>query len=284
MNCAEANKILITDFLYSNGIEPVRVVGNSYWYLSPLREEKAPSFKVDASINKWYDHGMAIGGKLVDLGVRLHQISVAEFLDKISGQSFFHSFSFQKPIAKATSPIIKTVKEIESEALISYLEFRAIDLDIARHFCKEVHFTANSKNYYGIGFENDRGGFEIRSKHFKGNIGGKWLTTLKDDAYDEIILFEGFFDFMTAYQRGGFVTCSTCVVLNSVSQIGNAISMLKESKADDIYAFFDNDNAGRNCFQKLKAAFPSAVDRSCVYEECKDFNEMVMQTKSKHHG
>jgi len=29
-----------------------------YWYLSPLREEKEASFKVNRKKNVWYDHGI----------------------------------------------------------------------------------------------------------------------------------------------------------------------------------------------------------------------------------
>jgi Toprim-like len=285
MNCNEANEILIIDFLYSKGIEPKKVVGNNYWYLSPLREENTPSFKVDASINRWYDHGMAIGGKLVDLGVRLHQISVAEFLEKISGQSFSHSFSFQKPESKVSPPIIKKVKEIENKALVNYLEERAIHPTwMADIFCKEVYFSTSSKNYFGIGFKNDLGGYEIRSKYFKGCIGPKGITTIKKNTTNSFALFEGFFDFLSVFQEGGTVTDFSFIILNSVNQIEQAIKELKKCSPDYILSYFDNDDAGRKCFQNLKNVFPKAIDRSHHYEGYKDFNEMIMQTKTKQHG
>jgi hypothetical protein len=276
MSCADANAISIIDYLYSIGIEPKRINGVSYWYLSPLREEKTPSFKVDK--NRWYDHGMAIGGKLVDLGVRLHQISVAEFLDKISGQSF-SNFSFQKPIAiEADKPVIKKVKALENKALLSYLTDRAIEPLFAVMFCKEVYYSVDDKNFFAIAFENNLGGYSVRSKYFKGCLGPQGITSIKRDTTNSWALFEGFFDFLSVFQEGGIITDLSFIILNSVNQIDNAIAELKQHNTDFIISYFDNDEAGKKCFQNLKAVFPNAIDRSHHYADYKDVNEMAIAT------
>ncbi len=284
MTCKEANEILITDFLYSNGIEPKRVVGNNYWYLSPLREETTPSMKVDTNINRWYDHGMGVGGKLVDLGIRFHQVTVSEFLEKIEGQNFPNSFSFQKPEIIIHSPIIKKVNEIENKALVNYLKYRAIDrIEIAQSFCKEVYFSVNEKSYFGIGFKNDFGGYEIRSKYFKGCIGSKAITTIEGKVAKTIVMFEGFFDFLSAYQQFAIKDFSF-IILNSVNQITHAMEYLMIKNPDLILTYFDNDDAGRKCFQTLRDCFPNTEDQSNHYNNHKDLNEMIRQTKNKNHG
>lgn len=285
MNCKEANEILITDFLYSKGIEPKRIIGNNYWYLSPLREENTPSFKVDASINRWYDHGMAIGGKLVDLGIRLYEISVAEFLDKISGEDLPNSFSFHKPQHEVIKPIIKKVKNLENKALLSYLTDRCIaPIFIAELFCHEVYYSIGNRNYFGIGIQNDLGGYEIRNKYFKGCVGPKGITTIKKEQSNSFALFEGFFDFLSVFQEGGILTDFSFIILHSVNQVDNAIEELLKYNSDSILCYFDNDDPGKKCFQNLQAAFPMAIDRSHYYEEYKDFNEMIVQTKLKNYG
>ena len=58
MNCEEANQIDVVDYLYSMGYQPQKIRSNDYWYLSPFRDEKEPSFKVERNKNVWYDHGV----------------------------------------------------------------------------------------------------------------------------------------------------------------------------------------------------------------------------------
>ena len=49
------NRISIRDFLARRGIQP-KYERNGYgMYLSPLRDEHTPSFKVDYVQNLWYD-------------------------------------------------------------------------------------------------------------------------------------------------------------------------------------------------------------------------------------
>ena len=284
MNCREANEILITDFLYSSGIEPKKIVGNCYWYLSPLRNERTPSFKVDASINRWYDHGMGVGGKLVDLGIRLHEVSIAEFLDKISIQNFSSSFPFQKQQREVVKPAIRKVKALENKALLNYLDERRIyPKFIAEIFCKEVYYEIEGKHYFAIGFKNDLGGYEVRNKYFKGCIGPKAISTIKKNSTNSFALFEGFFDFLSVFQQGGIITDFSFIILHSVNQIGNAIEELRKHDPDFIVSYFDNDHAGKDCFANLKAAFPKSTDRSSLYEGYKDFNEMTLQQNQKNH-
>ena len=53
MNTIEAKRIRIVDYLRLLGHEPVKVRGGQYWYLSPLRKEDTPSFKVNDRLNEW---------------------------------------------------------------------------------------------------------------------------------------------------------------------------------------------------------------------------------------
>ena len=81
MNISEAKQIRIVDYLRLLGHEPKNARGGQYWYLSPFREEKTPSFKVNDRLNEWYDFGAATGGDLVELGKHLYGTdSVSEVL------------------------------------------------------------------------------------------------------------------------------------------------------------------------------------------------------------
>jgi DNA primase len=80
-------------YLSRLGYEPLKIRNDDFWYLSPLREEKTPSFKINRRLNRWYDHGLGKGGNLIDFGIEYHHCSVGKLLDKLNG-----NFSLQKPL------------------------------------------------------------------------------------------------------------------------------------------------------------------------------------------
>ena len=81
MNTIEAKRIRIVDYLRLLGHEPVKVRGGQYWYLSPLRKEDTPSFKVNDRLNEWYDFGLSEGGSIIELAMLfLRTSSVSEVL------------------------------------------------------------------------------------------------------------------------------------------------------------------------------------------------------------
>ena len=68
MTIDEAKRVRIVDFLAQLGHRAQYMKSEQYWYLSPLRKEVTPSFKVNDRLNEWYDFGEATGGDLVELG------------------------------------------------------------------------------------------------------------------------------------------------------------------------------------------------------------------------
>lgn len=92
LSCREAKEKDLVSYLSQLGYEPEKIIHNDYWYLSPLREEKTASFKVNRKKNIWYDFGTGEGGTIIDFGIRFHHCTVAEFLDNLKD-----SFSFHQP-------------------------------------------------------------------------------------------------------------------------------------------------------------------------------------------
>ena len=90
MSCEEARKIDIVDYLNSLGFSPQKIKADDYWYLSPLREEKEPCFKVNRKLNSWYDHGLGQGGNILDFGMMYHNCSFKELMDKLDKTFSFH--------------------------------------------------------------------------------------------------------------------------------------------------------------------------------------------------
>ncbi len=164
----EANQIDIVDYLSKLGYEPQKKLNNDYWYLSPLRNEKIPSFKVNRKLNVWFDFGEGIGGNLIDFGIRYFNCSVSELLARIN-QNNISTFSFHSHVAdekKDTSQgkiLIISEGSINSKHLVDYFHKRCIPLSIAEHFCSEIEFVLYGKKQSAIGFKNDAGGYELRS-------------------------------------------------------------------------------------------------------------------------
>lgn len=67
----------IRTYLAEQGLHPTKDNPRYGLYLSPLREEHTPSFKVDYVRNLWYDFGLGEGGSIIDLVMRLERCDFA---------------------------------------------------------------------------------------------------------------------------------------------------------------------------------------------------------------
>src|ERR1700712_1620453 len=177
VTCAQVNQMDIVDYLSSLGYQPSRIRNADYWYHSPLRDEKTASFKVNRTMNAWYDHGAGKGGNLVDFGLQFHHCSVIELLEKFSGNLSFQQQPV-KIIATRKIPVesyirIIVEKQLHSLPLLRYIKQRRIAENIAAKYCREVTFEINDKRYNAIGFMNNDGGFELRNQWFKGSSSPK---------------------------------------------------------------------------------------------------------------
>ncbi len=280
LSIESARDINLVDYLSKLGHEPAKVRNSDYWYLSPFRNEKTPSFKVNKNINRWYDHGLGKGGNLIDFTIQFHNCSIGELLEKLSAD-----FSFHQPVLLQTIEQFKAPREskiqivnegpLSSFALLRYLHQRKIPLEIAEHFCKEVKYEVNSKEYFGIGFKNDSGGYEIRNPYFKVSSSPKDITTV-NNAAKEAAVFEGFFDFLS------FITInqnqqplnSDYAILNSVSFFEKARPFMEAHEAIAIY--LDRDTTGQNYSHYALSLSSKYKDASDLYKLHKDLNDWLV--------
>lgn len=121
MTIAEAKQLRIVDYLASLGYHPQSVTSKQYWYLSPLRNERTPSFKVNDRLNEWYDFGAATGGDLVELGKHLYRTdSVSEVLAYIGKHE--NAIPIQRVRIPGTTP--RPVEADMKDVLIVPLQHR----------------------------------------------------------------------------------------------------------------------------------------------------------------
>lgn len=281
MEIQHIKQIAITDYLQQQGYAPARVQGIHYWYYSPLRNERAPSFKVNTERNQWYDFGSGEHGDIIDLVCTLHRCSISEAIQHLCGtkQVAHQEFSFggKRKFSERKLEIL-SAQPLSNPNLLRYLAVRAIPLSVAKAYCSEVLFRNMKRTYYAIGFANDALGWEIRNMYFKGCIAPKAITTIKRES-DRLQIFEGFMDFLS-WQVLNPSSTSDAIVLNSLA----LLPRIKEQIAGyrEVESFLDNDDAGRKSFAVLKQIFPQIVDGATRYRAHKDLNEwLVAQSKIK---
>ena len=289
MNIDQIKQIKLQDFLAAMGCKPVKQYGVNLMYLSPFRMEKHASFKVNTENNQWYDFGIGRGGNIIALAELLYNSSDVSYLihqiERNAPSSVSGSLPTVKPITSQNSFEYLQVLPITHPALIKYLEERCIDIETARTVCKELHFDTRGKHYFGIGFPNIAGGYEIRNPFFKGCIAPKDISHFyAEEPKNVCFVFEGFMDllsFMTLRRKeNDGLKRQDYLVLNSVSNIQKALERL--SQYDSVRCFLDNDEAGRNAYLQLSKELGKTVtDASTLYNGFKDLNEYLC-AESKH--
>jgi hypothetical protein len=276
----QAKEIDMVSYLASLGYEPSKIVRDDHWYLSPLREERTASFKINRRLNRWYDHGMGKGGNLINFGMLYFKCSFGDFLKEHCG-----SISLHEPVvlpyraAEQKPSKISIVKELplRSFSLLHYFKERKIPLRIASAFCAELHYTINNHSYYGIGFKNDLGGFEIRNPYFKASSAPKGVTTYHNNS-SEVLVFEGFFDFLSykaLHSRSGKKK-QDFIILNSLSFLEKVRPYMEKHQLIRLY--LDRDQAGEEHTRRALCWSAKYKDQSSLYKGYKDLNEWAVNS------
>ena len=277
----EIKSIPLATFLSQLGHEPTARKGTRLWYKSPLRQEHTPSFKVETTLNCWYDFGLGRGGNIIDLATEMYQSTDLRYLMRCIADSCpvpsVQTVASSYP-QRHSAPSMERfeVVPLEHRALVAYLQERGIPAHIAKAKCKEAHYNVNGRFYFAVAFENVSGGRELRNRYFKGCRGRKdisYLPWARDGPSKECAVFEGFIDYLSALTLG-IISGADAIILNSVVNTNKAVPYLKGYTTINYY--LDNDTAGRTALTELTAIYGSAViDRSILYSEFNDLNEYL---------
>ena len=284
MNIETAKQLDIVEYLSRLGYEPERKSGHHYWYCSPLRDEKTPSFKVNTKMNQWYDWGADAKtrhGNLIDFGILYHKCTVAEFLEKLDGPSIAIPKHQKRMHANSAADRndqiqIVSVQTITARPLLKYLEIRRIAFDIAFKYCKEVHYKLRGKNYYSIGFPNNNGGYALRNAHVKSAAMPSGFSFIDNGAKDAAV-FEGFFDFLSykTLHRNQDEPKRNYIILNSAVFFETALPIMQSHHRN--FLFFDTDKKGNELTESaLKIDKEKFLDQRLLYRNYKDLNDWHM--------
>lgn len=282
--------ISIKRYLERIGISPIKDKGYYGIYFSPFRSDTSPSMKVDYNKNLWIDFGSNEGGSIIDLVMKLERCTVKEAINKLANGTYLSDYSFSfhcnESIQENNIELIK-VKPILHWALKDYLESRCIKEEVYQYYCKEVHYRVkDGKQYFAVGFENESGGYELRSKYFKGCIGKKNISFIKNDS-TTLCVFEGFMDFLSGLcydsdQENPSTENVDTIILNTITNAKKIHPLLHCYST--VALFLDNDTAGQKCTSEIQQqATKEIIDGRHIYKNYKDLNEYLIHSQNNNH-
>jgi hypothetical protein len=284
---ADLRQLPIEDFLARLGYQPVKGRGNELWYHAPYRDDRTPSFRVNVEKLLWYDFGLGKGGDIFTLAGEL--VGSEDFMEQVKFIAETANMPMTVPEVsiptfppKPSEPAFEGVEAVPllHSPLTDYLAERGIPYAVASRYCCRLNYGIRGKRYFTIGFPNVAGGYEVRSRFFKGCVPPKDVSLVKAEGSpaDVCSVFEGFMDFLSAVTLG--LETGDCLVLNSVANVEKAMKHLDGYGRMDSY--LDRDEAGRRTLATLKEHYGERVcDRSNLYDGCKDLNEYLQPATKK---
>jgi len=261
--------------------KPVKKTKNGFLYRAPWREDTHPSLSVTANGKGWHDLATGAHGSVIDLVMHsLNTTDVCRACEEILRHDP-GSFSFFQPMLddgekkKEDSFTKFEIIKLQSKGLFAYLYQRKIDLQIAKQFLKEAHysFKEGDSYLYALAYANDKGGYELRSKLYKGGSSPKWITTHLGIGNAPTVVFEGFFDMLSFATLCGEVR-HNYIVLNSIVNVPAAIDVLRSMECK-VLLCLDNDQGGNDATRQMINALPSAIDIRSRFAPAKDVNEYL---------
>ena len=299
MNIDQAKTIPLALILEKIGCRPTRERKRESTYLSPLRNEKTPSFQVNHVKNLWFDFGTGKGGDIIgfvrawlESSNESYAVSDAlRWLDNMAGYTpAIKSIATIDNVEKKGTLVLKHVKPIKHPALVHYLKSRGIPMDVASAYMVEVlvRNAETDKDFFALGFANEDEGYELRNPFFKGSVGAKAISFIRGTRPkpDGIHIFEGIMDYVSAIAfKKTMQFDHDAIVLNSLSLLKQATPYIKSYGYGVAYTWLDNDLAGRKGTKSLDEFFAMEDNlrhetMNAVYNPHKDVNAWHMHRLS----
>lgn len=201
MTIQQAKAIPLDELLFKLGFQPLNQHGGRYWYRSPLRHEKTPSFVLSKDGRAWYDHGQGVGGNIIDLAMRLGDCpDVPQALAYIESATGTGLTPYPIPTSRPRLPVrpqppAYTLISAQPLALrdhrhqytpaATYLKNRrGIDPQLFAPYLSELVYTGHdNQERSGFGVPNVGGGYEARraGDFGKTSIGPKHITVFQSN-------------------------------------------------------------------------------------------------------
>jgi len=280
LTCQEARQIDLCQLIISKGGRLYRENETKATFYSPFRNERTPSFTVCKIRNRWKDWGIDKGGTTIDFIMELESCSVSTSLD-ILNDSSFRIHQYNGPPEKRKNALDKIVKitPLIGSKMINYVMSRYVPIDIAKRYLSVAHVKWGGGVLKVLLFKSDSGGVELRFNEFKKSFGPKNITTIINHR-KTVLVFEGFFNFLSYLAIFNQEFTTDFIVLNSTGNLNKAMPVL--SKYEHIELYLDNDPVGDSATKVLMCVFENAVDYRNLYKGYNDLNDYLKGFRKKH--
>lgn len=278
-----ANSKSLVDLLIKDGFKPF-YKGDKVWFLSPLHNERSPSFCVDRESGKWQDFGLFPSSdpykSNIDFIELFKNVTKSEAIKILLEEDI----ELHAPTERDPRPYyeIASVDEITSGTLIRYIKSRRISVEMAKKYCVQLMVkwprSANpDKPFKLIGFKNNDGGYEVRMEYSFANIKSTLtpnsITTIKGGNRE--LIFEGFFNFLSYLTIFGD-TDRTVYVLNSAGNFKHVPVLINSEYWGDNGSYYNKAKRrwvypGDELLKNLKGRVDDMRYRYRPFEDLNDY-------------
>jgi hypothetical protein len=176
-------------------------------------------------------------------------------------------------------PKLIEVVPLRSFWLTYWLWQHRIPENVARNYCREVHYKTGEKEFAAIGFHNDAGGWLIRNRYHRSSIGPAGPTHLAHGS-QQLAVFTDFVDLLTLVGRLGAILYPLPDLLLLAPTDG--VSQLRdiENIYSKVHLWLPNDGPGNRLTEAAlrysptcHGHRPTCLDHRLLYKGYKNLND-----------
>lgn len=257
--------VSMTGLLSRLGFEPTKNSGNETFYQNVFDGAKCNtrnSLRVNLELDAWFDKDLGRGGNIVDFGLaywqNLNRLEVIQKISELSNMVITKSNAAspggRKRLAvKIPHYHVQEIRPIGGNSQIcSYLSAEGL-LDIPNDQLNEVYYYAIDqkgirKDFFSAGWQNENGGWEVRSWYYSGCIGRKGLTFIPGKE-NSVLVFEDLPHYLSLLGKEK-IKGPNILILNSPDFLNAAVH--RASRFDEASAFLSSDQLNVDFMKSLE--------------------------------
>lgn len=250
--------------------------------------------KISVSEKGWHDLKSGEGGQIIKAIQKHQKFDWLEAVNWLKNFNQGESVEFTKTRLKTTlkrenldenTCAVTQVISPSSLKLINYFKDRGISKETLKKYAKQVHYQVGDKHYYGIGIQNQKGGYEIRNPFVKMKLGSSDVSELGNPKAKKMMVCEGMTDIFSMIEIlkdwGRNLEDYKFVCLNSVTNVEKFINHYSTDTETAVFLCLDGDEAGNTATKKIRENLANCQDvreNFGIHEKgYKDLNEHLQK-------